>query len=161
MSLTWCTVYANRCTEYAIMYIRSFTGALHLPSSVLHYLTAGATLGCTTAEDIIKLQEQHWGVLQDPHLGVLHLTSSGLHILSCKSGASHGANWCTEYAIMYIRSLTWVNCIHHQVYCRDHHLTSGTTLGCASGVSLACTAVAMKCTAGAIIYHHEQHWGVL
>ena len=47
------------------------------------------------------------------------------------------------------------------MYCRGHHLTSGTTLGCSSGASLWCTAFAIKCTAEAIIQHQEQHWGVL
>ena len=51
----------------------------------------------------------------------------------------------------HFRSLTWVCCICHQVYCRGHHLTSGKILGCTSGASLGCTAFAIKCTAEAII----------
>ena len=102
-----CTAFAIKCTAYC------------------HYLTAGATLGCTTAEDIIKLQEQHWGVLQEPHLGVLHLTSSGLHILSCKSGASHGVLYMPT-GVLNMPS-------------------------CTSEASLGCNTFAIKCTAEAII----------
>ena len=93
-------------------------------------------------------------VLQEPHLGVLHLPSSVLHILSCKSGASLGILYlslrCTAYAIMYIRSLTLVYCICHQLYCICHYLTSGTTLGC--------TILAIKCTAEAMLYCRSSTW---
>ena len=87
-------------------------------------------------------------------MGVQHLPSSVLHILSCKLGASLGAlylaHMCTAYAIKYIRSLTWVYCICHQMYCIHHHLTSGATLGC--------TALAIKCTAEAMCYFMSPTW---
>ena len=51
---------------------------------------------------------------------------------------------CTAEAIMYIRSITWVYFISHQVYCRGRHLTSGTTLGCTSLASLGCTVFVIK-----------------
>ena len=93
-------------------------------------------------------------VLQEPLLGVLYLQSSILHILSCSSGASlvcpaFASRWtvftikCTAEAIVYIKSLTWVYCIYHQVYCICHYLTSGAILGC--------TPLAIKCTAEALL----------
>ena len=61
----------------------------------------------------------HVPVLQEPHLGELHLLSSVLQRPSCTSEASLGctafAIKCTAEAIMYFRSFTWV-------YCRGHHL---------------------------------------
>ena len=86
------------------------------------------------------------------------------------------ANWCTAYAIMYIRSLTWVYCINHEVYCRscdvfqephlsELHLPSSVLhiLSCTSGVSLGCTVFAIRCRAYCISYHvlKEPHLGVL
>ena len=114
---------------------------MHMPSC-----NSGASLGCT-----ILAKVYYWvhHVFQEPHLGVLHLLSSVLYILWCKSGASL---WCTVFAnsvlhmpsctsgatlgcttlaikcttegIMYfrIRSLTWGYCICHQVYCICHHV---------------------------------------
>ena len=143
---------------------------------------------------------------------MLHLPSSGLHILSYKSGASHGVLYmptgvlnmpsctseasqqtcryrsgtsrywsgasgyrsgtgflqhvywvhlaftafaikCTAEAIIrnktrvLFRSLIWVYCICHQVYCRGHHLTLGTTLRCTLGASLRCATFAIKWSA--------------
>ena len=107
-------------------------------------------------------------VLQEPHLGALYLPSSVLHILSCKSGASLGILYlphsCTAYDILYIRSLTWVYCIWHLVYCICHHVHREPHLGvlhlpssvlqrpcCTSGAPLGCTAF-VKCTLETIIY---------
>ena len=47
-SPTWCTVFANRSTAYAVMYM--YIRSLALPSCVLQIpsCTSGATLGCTT-----------------------------------------------------------------------------------------------------------------
>ena len=91
-----------------------------------HHLTSGTTLGCTSGAS----------------LGVLHLSSSVLQRPSSNIRNNTG---------VYFRSLIWVYCICYQVYCRGHHLTSGTTLRCTSGASLGCTAFAIKCTAEAII----------
>ena len=57
---------------------------------------------------------------------------------------------CTTYAIMYIRSLTWVYCICHQVYCICNRLTSRATLGC--------TTLAIKCPAEAMLYFRSPTW---
>ena len=108
-------------------------GVLHLPSSVLHM--PSSNIRTSTGVYCISHQVYCRGhaLLQEPHLGVLH-------ILSCKSGASLGILYlphrCTAYAIMYIRSLTWVYCtcqqvhwIYHQVYCRDHHVHQEPHLG--------------------------------
>ena len=77
-------------------------------------------------------------VHQKLDLGVLHLPSSVQQRLS--------SNIRNNTRVLF-RSLTWVCCICHQVYCRGHPLTSGTTLGCTSGASLGCNAFAIKCTA--------------
>ena len=95
-------------------------GVLHLPSSVLYI--PSSNIRTNTGVYYISHQVYCRGhaLLQKPHLGVLH-------ILSCKSGTSHGILYlphrCTAYAIMYIRSLTWVYCICHKVHCICHHLT--------------------------------------
>ena len=93
-------------------------------------------------------------VLQEPRLGALHLPSSVLHILSCKSGASLSVLYlpagvlhmpscksqaslrctafvikCTTEAIMYIGMLTWVYYICNQEYCRGHHVHQEPHLG--------------------------------
>ena len=76
-----------------------------------------------------------YNVHEEPHCDVLHLRSSILHIPPCALGASLGctaiANKCTAYAatIMYIRSLTWVYDISHQVSYRVHHVHQEPHLG--------------------------------
>ena len=77
-------------------------------------------------------------VHQKLHLGVLHLPSSVLQRPSSNIRNNTG---------VHFRSLTWVYCICYQVYCRGHHLTSGTTLRCTSGTSLGCIAFAIKWSA--------------
>ena len=115
-----CTAFANRytafaikCTTEAIMHIRSLTSVLEEPQlGVLHLPTSG----------------RGHDVLQEPqfsHLGILHLPSSVLHILSCESGASLG--------VLYLPAGVL-------------HLPS-----CTSGASLGCTVFANRCTAFAII----------
>ena len=64
-------------------------------------------------------------VVQEPHLGVLHLPSSSLHILSWKSGASHGVLYMPT-GVLNMPS-------------------------CTSEASLGCTAFAIKCTAVVIV----------
>ena len=97
------------------MYIRSFTWCLlHLPSSVLQGPSS-------------NIRKNTGMYFQEPHLGVMHLPSSVLHILSCKSGASHG--------VLYM-------------------LTCALNMpSCTSEASLGCTPFAIKCTAEAIILH--------
>ena len=90
-------------------------------------------------------QQVYWichHVHQKLHLGVLHLPSSVLQRPLSNIRNNTG---------VHFRSLTSVYCICHQVYCRGHHLPSGTTLGCTSGASHECTAFVIKCTAEAII----------
>ena len=68
-------------------------------------------------------QQVYWichHVDQKLHLVVLHLPSSVLQRPS--------SNIRNNTRVLF-RSLTWVYCICHQVYCRGHHLTSGTTTG--------------------------------
>ena len=137
-----CTTFAIKCTTESIMYIRSLTWVYDIRHQVYY-----------------RVHHVH----QEPHLGVLHLPSSSLHIISFQSGASHGVLYMPTGVLnmpssnirnntgVHFRSLTWVYCICHQVYCRGHRLTSGTTLGCTSGASLGCTTFAIKCTAEAIV----------
>ena len=137
-----CTAFDNRCTAYAIMYIRNLTWVY-----------------CTCQQVYCICHHVH----QEPHLGVLHLPSSVLQWPSCTSGASPGytafAVKCTAYAIMYIWSHTGVYYISQQVYCSGHHVFQEPHLGvqhlptgvlhmpsCTSGTSLECTAFASKCT---------------
>ena len=111
-------------------------------------------------------------VCQEPHLDILHLPSSVLHILSCKSGASlsilstelgfipgilrleinyyYLPHRCTTYAIMYIRSLTWLYCIKCAVETIMYNNTSGAPLGC--------TATAIKCTAHPVMFIRSLAW---
>ena len=148
------------------MYIRSLTWVYCICHEVYcrgHHLTSGTTLGCTSGaslgwvhcichQDVCTSyhvnQEPHMvycicqqvycichHVHQKLHLGVLHLLSSVLQRASSNIRNNTG---------VYFRSPTLV-------YCRGHHLTSETTLRCTSGVSLGCTAFAIKCTAVDII----------
>ena len=94
------------------MYLRSLTWVYCIcHSSVLHVLSckSGASLG------------------------VLHMPTGVLLMPSCTSGASLGctalAIKCTAEAIMYFRSLTWVYCICHQVYCISYHAHQEPRLG--------------------------------
>ena len=48
-------------------------------------------------------------------------------------------------------------CICHQVYCRGHHLTLGTTLRCTLGASLRCPPFA-KWSAYPIMYIRSLTW---
>ena len=134
-------IYANRCTECHYVHQKLHLGVLHLPSSVLQRPSSNI--------------KNNTGVHFRSLTGLLHLPSSGLHILSYKSGASHGVLKMPT-GVLNIPSCTseaslGVYCICHQVYCRGHHLTSGTTLGCSSGASRERTAFAIHCTAEAII----------
>ena len=162
-----CTAFANRCTAEAIMDIKSHLGVLHLPTGVMDMpsCTSGASLGCT-ANAIMYIRSLTWvyciwqqvyavlnHVLQEPHLGVLHLPTGVLQRPSCVLGFSL---WCTAFAskctacvIMYIRSLTWVYCICEEVYCRGKH---------GHQESLRCTAFDSKCIAYEIMYFRSLTW---
>ena len=98
-------------------------GALYLPIGVLHMpsctCASGASLGCTvfvsrytgfTIYHQVYCRGHH--VHQEPHLGVLHLPSSVLHMSSSN-----------------IRSNTGVYYISHQVYCRGHAVLQEPYLG--------------------------------
>ena len=149
-SLTW------------VYYIRHqvYCRGHHLTSETTLGCTSGASLGCYICHQVVCI---FLSCKSGASHGVLYMPTGVLNMQSCTSEASLG---CTSLAIkctarlssnimnnteVYFRSLTWVYCICHQVYCRGHHLTSGTTLGCTSGASLGCTAFAIKCTAEAII----------
>ena len=98
-------------TEYAIMYIRSFTWCLlHLPSSVLQrpssnirnntrVLFRSFTWVYCICHQVVCISSH---VNQEPHM---------------VSSEAYKSIKCTAFAIMYIRSLTWVYFISHQVYC--------------------------------------------
>ena len=117
---------SHRCTAYAIIYIRNLIRVYcicHQVYCICHHLTSGAALGCTT--------------------------------LAIK---------CTAEAMLCFRSLTWVYCICHLVYCISCHVNQEPHLvycichtgvlhmsSFTSGASLGCTALAIKCTAYAII----------
>ena len=81
-------------------------------------------------------------------LCLLHLLSSVLQRPSSNIRNNTG---------VYFRSLTWVYCICHQVYCRGHHLTLGTTLRCTLGASLRCAPLA-KWSAYPIMYIRSLTW---
>ena len=80
-----CTAFASRCSGFtikctaeAIMYIRSLTCLYcicHQDYCICHHLTSVETLECTTLANKCTVEAM-------PHLGVLHLPSSVLHILS-------------------------------------------------------------------------------
>ena len=116
-------------------------------------------------------------VLQEPHLGVLDLESVVLHMPSCTSGVSLGVLYlpigvlhmppctseaslgctavaikCTAEAIMYFRSLTWVCCICHQVYCILYHVNQEPLL-------VYCICQEVYCICHHV--HQEPHLGVL
>ena len=156
------------CTKHkAHQFWKIGSNVLHVHQCTVEtimYSTSGAPLRCTTwvikctAKAMLYFRSP---VHQEPHLGVLHFQSSVLHILSCSSGASLGCTKfakrytgftikCTAETIKYIKSLTWVYYICHQVYCICHHLTSWATLGC--------TTLAIKCTAEAMLYFTSPTW---
>ena len=121
-SLTWCTVFASRCTAYAIMYIRKHTWVYCIPHQVYN--------------------RHH--VNQEPHLVELYLPTGVLHMPSCTSGSTlrctafpskstaaimciRSLTWCTvfasrctAYAIMYITRQNWVYYIPHHVSQEPH-----------------------------------------
>ena len=133
------------CTAFAIVYCKG------------HHLALGATLGCTSGASQVYCichkvvcisyhvnqephmvycisQQVYWichHVHQKLHLGVLHLPSSNIR----------------NNTGVHFRSLTWVYWICRQVYCRGHHLASGTTLRCTLGASLRCATFAIKWSA--------------
>ena len=128
-------------------------GVLHLPSSVLNMQSFN--IRSNTGVYYISHQVYCRGhaVRQEPHLDILHLPSSVLHILSWKSGASLSILYlphrCTTYAIMYIRSLTWLYCIK----CAVETIMYNT-----SGAPLGCTATAIKCTAYPVMFIRSLAW---
>ena len=143
-----CTAFANRCTAYTIMHIR------------------GQTWVYCICQQVYSICHH---VHQEPHLGVLPLPASVLHVPSCSLGASLGF---TAFVIVY-----WISYHVHQ---RPHfgvlHLpssalrrpscTSGASSvlhvpSCTSGASPGCTTLAIKCTTEAHQVLHEAHLGVL
>ena len=172
-----CTAFAIKYTAYPIMFIRSFA-SVYCFSQQIHWIYHQVYhisyhvnqephfVYCISQQVYCICHHVH----QEPRLGVLHLPSRVLHILSCKSGASLGVLYlphrCTAYAIVYIRSPTWVYCICNQVCCVSYHVHQEPHLGllhlpvgaldlpssvlqrpsCTSGTSLGCTAFAIKCT---------------
>ena len=129
-----------KCTTEAIMYIRSFTWVYFISYQV--YFRSLTSVYC---------------ICHQLYCRGHHLTSG-----TTQGCASEASLWCTAFAIkctvepssnignnteVYFRSLTWVCCIYHEVYCRGHHLASGKTLGCILGASLRCATFAIKWSA--------------
>ena len=96
-------------------------GVLHLLSSVLQMSspTIRNNTGVYYFSHLVYCRDH--AVLQEPHLGVLHLPGV---LLECTAFVNRctGFTKCTAEAIMYTRSLTWMYCICHQVCCRDNHV---------------------------------------
>ena len=116
-SPTWvyCISYHVNQESHLVYCICQLTGVLHIYAIMYMYIRSLAWVYCIC-------QQVHWiyhqvycrghHAHQEPHVGVLHLPSSVLHIPSSN-----------------IRSNTGVYYISHEVYCRGHAVLQELHLG--------------------------------
>ena len=121
-SLIWCTVFASRCTAYAIMYIRRHTLVYCIPHLVYnsHHVHEEPHLVYCICQQVYCMchhvhQEAHWCTAFPTK------STTGIILIRSLTWCIVFASRCTAYAIMYIRKHSWVYCIPHLLY-NSHHV---------------------------------------